>query len=249
MNKKIEFILSISGAARAASIQSGLSYELMLAQAAQETGWGQRVLPGTNNIFNIKADSRWTGQNKEFQVTECVAGRHVKVTDKFRVYSSIEEAFTDRVKFLEQNPRYSELFSAEVKGNLSAEAKVLQAAGYATDPLYARKLQSVFDGRTMQNALAIAEELAFSQQTRRFDPPPPTRDTTVQFAPYAVIGYGSNATPTLFANNQGTELTTNYPGGIRLEAAYSAGGQDKGITVNLPNSAQSAVLSQDQIER
>jgi hypothetical protein len=42
--KASEWVASIAPAAQKASASTGMSYQLMLAQAAQETGWGQRVL-------------------------------------------------------------------------------------------------------------------------------------------------------------------------------------------------------------
>jgi flagellum-specific peptidoglycan hydrolase FlgJ len=53
---KLNFIKSLYCQARAIAAETGCSWELILAQAALETGWGERVLPGTNNVFNIKAD-------------------------------------------------------------------------------------------------------------------------------------------------------------------------------------------------
>ncbi|MDO9106908.1 MAG: glucosaminidase domain-containing protein [Methylovulum sp.] len=153
MSSKTDFIVSIADAARTVATESGLSYELMLAQAAQETGWGAKVLPGTNNIFNIKADSSWTGDTKTFQVPEYINGHWVSVDAAFRVYPTAEEALRDRVKFLQDNPRYADLFKPENLGDLQKEATILQKAGYATDPAYAAKLKAVFNGKTMQSAL------------------------------------------------------------------------------------------------
>lgn len=155
MDSKVDFIIKISEAARLASYESGLSFELMLAQAAQETGWGAKVLSGTNNIFNIKADSSWTGARKTFQVPEYVNGHWVTVNADFRVYATLEDAFRDRVSFLQSNPRYANLFSPSVLGDLKAEATALQAAGYATDPGYASALEAVFNGKTMRFALEM----------------------------------------------------------------------------------------------
>jgi flagellum-specific peptidoglycan hydrolase FlgJ len=158
MNKS-EWIQSIATAARNASSTTGMSFELMLAQAAQETGWGQKILPGTNNIFNIKADSSWTGAVKTFQVPEFINGQWITVSADFRVYPTIEQAFVDRVSFLQSNPRYvnAGLFNPGVLGDLKAEATALQAAGYATDPSYANNLVAVFAGPTMQSALKLLD--------------------------------------------------------------------------------------------
>lgn len=48
---KIAFVQQIAPFAIQISTTSGLSFELMIAQAVQETGWGQSVLAGTNNIY------------------------------------------------------------------------------------------------------------------------------------------------------------------------------------------------------
>ena len=153
-----EFIAKLYPAAVQASKETGMSWELMLAQAALETGWGQKVLPGTNNIFNIKAGKGWQGESKTFHVWEIKNGKKIWIDDSFRVYKDYTEAFTDRTNFLQKNPRYAKagLFDEGVKGDMLAEAKALQAAGYATDPNYAKQLAEIFNGRTMQNALAYA---------------------------------------------------------------------------------------------
>ena len=154
--------------AYSASLTTGLSYELMLSQAALETGWGQRVISGTNNIFNIKADSSWTGDTVTKDVKETINGQQVIETSKFRVYDSVEDAFIDRVKFLKENSRYSNLFSDDVLGNFEKEAQVLQDNKYATDEEYAKKLEDVFEGRTMKKAL---DSLTFDNQTNNENNP------------------------------------------------------------------------------
>jgi hypothetical protein len=155
MSKQANWIQSIAPYAKQASLQTGMSAELMLAQAAQETGWGQKVLSGTNNIFNIKADASWTGETKTFQVPEYINGKVVTVEATFRSYASVEDAFVDRVNFLKSNPRYAKsgLFDEGTLGNPDAEARALQKAGYATDPEYATNLMKVANGPTMQSAL------------------------------------------------------------------------------------------------
>jgi hypothetical protein len=155
MSKQTDWIQSIAPYAKQASLQTGMSAELMLAQAAQETGWGQKVLSGTNNIFNIKADASWTGETKTFQVPEFINGKVVTVEATFRSYASVEDAFVDRVNFLKSNPRYAKsgLFDEGTLGNPDAEARALQKAGYATDPEYATNLMKVANGPTMQSAL------------------------------------------------------------------------------------------------
>ncbi|MGO4775444.1 glycoside hydrolase family 73 protein, partial [Lysobacter sp. 2RAB21] len=158
MGKKEEFIADLYPAAMRVSKQTGMSAELILAQAALETGWGEKVLPGTNNIFNIKDSKGWDGPTKTFNVWEIEGGKKVWKDQDFRVYGSIDEALTDRVKFLKENGRYAKagLFDEGTLGNLEKEAKALQKAGYATDPGYAKQLGEVFNGPTMRRGIALA---------------------------------------------------------------------------------------------
>ncbi|MGY3266164.1 glucosaminidase domain-containing protein [Lysobacter sp. HA35] len=153
-----QFIADLYPAAVRVSRETGMSWELILAQAAQETGWGTKVLPGTHNIFNIKASSDWHGPTRTFNVWEIENGHKVWKDQAFRVYGSTEEALRDRVAFLRGNPRYAAagLFDTGTKGDLHAEAAALQRGKYATDPGYATNLGRVFDGPTMQRAIAYA---------------------------------------------------------------------------------------------
>lgn len=158
MGNKEEFIANLYPAAMRVSRQTGMSAELILAQAALETGWGEKVLPGTNNIFNIKDSPGWHGESRTFNVWEIEHGRKVWKDQDFRVYGSIDEALTDRVQFLRENGRYARagLFNEGTLGNLEREANALQRAGYATDPHYAQQLSAVFNGPTMRRGIALA---------------------------------------------------------------------------------------------
>ncbi|WP_186114987.1 glucosaminidase domain-containing protein [Burkholderia gladioli] len=157
---EIQFIKNLYCPARQVADETGCSWQLILAQAAQETGWGEHVLAGTHNIFNIKADPSWHGESKTFTVWEKVNGRKVWVTAPFRVYDSVLDSLRDRQKFLASNPRYTRagLFDPGTKGDLGREAQALQSAGYATDESYAASLQKVFDGKTMKRAIAAAQK-------------------------------------------------------------------------------------------
>lgn len=159
-NPKFEFIKSIYCDARKISKETGMSWELILAQAAQETGWGEKVLPGTNNLFNIKADKNWSGPKKTFAVWEIVSGKKVWIDADFRVYANVQDALRDRVVFLKQNSRYVKagLFDKGTLGSLEDEAQALKKGGYATDPNYAENLAEVFRGKTMRNAIAEAQK-------------------------------------------------------------------------------------------
>ncbi|MGR3184132.1 flagellar assembly peptidoglycan hydrolase FlgJ [Enterobacter cancerogenus] len=140
-----DFLAQLSLPARLASQQSGVPHHLILAQAALESGWGQRQIRKENgepsfNIFGVKATSSWKGPTTEITTTEYENGAAVKVKAKFRVYSSYLEALSDYVGLLSRNPRYTAVTQAATP---EQGAQALQNAGYATDPNYARKLTSM----------------------------------------------------------------------------------------------------------
>src|SRR6185312_11822794 len=161
MNEKERFIAELYSSAIEVSKETGMAWQTILAQAAQETGWGQHQLPSTHNIFNIKADPSWHGPSQTFNVWEIEDGQKVWRDQSFRVYGSYEEALLDRVEYLRDNPRYANagLFDEGTKGNLENEAAALQRAGYATDPHYAEGLVRVFNSPTMQHAIKEAQTL------------------------------------------------------------------------------------------
>lgn len=142
-----EFLHELHGPAQAASRTTGVPAELILAQAALETGWGRHEIPtadgnNSHNLFGIKAGSQWQGETTDITTTEYVDGRAVKMVDRFRVYDDFEAAFTDYARLIGDNPRYAGVVTAS---NADNAARALQAGGYATDPAYADKLIAIMD--------------------------------------------------------------------------------------------------------
>jgi flagellar protein FlgJ len=140
-----DFLAQLSLPARLASEQSGVPHHLILAQAALESGWGQRQITRENgapsfNIFGVKATPGWKGPTTEITTTEYENGEAKKVKARFRVYSSYLEALSDYVSMLSRNPRYAAVTTAATP---EQGAQALQNAGYATDPKYAQKLTSM----------------------------------------------------------------------------------------------------------
>ena len=135
------FVRSLKPYAQKAAQALGIDPTLLLAQAALETGWGQKLVKNahhsSNNLFNIKANTGWQGQRIATQTLEYQ--NHVPVMEKaaFRAYPSYQASFDDYVKFLETNPRYSEALAQQ--GD-EAFIRGVHQAGYATDPNYADKV-------------------------------------------------------------------------------------------------------------
>jgi len=132
--------------ARQASQASGVPPQLMLGQAALESGWGRREIrmaDGSNsyNLFGIKADAGWNGRMAEVMTTEYKNGIAYRQVEKFRAYSSYAEAFQDHANMISNNPRYAGVL--QQGGDVSGMAQAIQKAGYATDPKYADKLAQI----------------------------------------------------------------------------------------------------------
>ncbi len=121
---------------------------VLIAQAALETGWGQKVLADGNggsshNLFNIKADQRWQGERTQVTALEFEQGVAVKRRSAFRVYDSLAQSFDDFKNFLENSTRYAD--ALRQSDDPAKFLQGLQQAGYATDPLYAKKILAVLD--------------------------------------------------------------------------------------------------------
>lgn len=141
-----DFLNRMSPEAVQVSRDTGVSAQLMLGQAALESGWGKREIrmpDGSNsfNLFGIKANADWHGKVAEIMTTEYRNGLAYKQTEKFRVYSSYAEAFRDYAHLISNNPRYAAVL--QQGGDVVGMAQAVQNAGYATDPLYADKLSSI----------------------------------------------------------------------------------------------------------
>ena len=129
-----------------AASASGVPPELMLGQAALESGWGRRqiLMPdgtSSHNLFGIKATASWHGKVAQVMTTEYKNGVAYKQLEKFRAYDSYDDAFKDYAGMLSSNPRYAGVM--QQSGSPVGMAHALQNAGYATDPKYAEKLVSV----------------------------------------------------------------------------------------------------------
>jgi peptidoglycan hydrolase FlgJ len=145
-----QFVTRMLPAAQRASQASGVPAQLIMAQAALESGWGRREIRAEDgtpsfNLFGIKADRSWKGPVAETTTTEYVNGVAQKARATFRAYGSYDEAFTDYAKFLVTNPRYTNVLSTQ---DPAAAAHGLQRAGYATDPEYGGKLVRIMKQMT-----------------------------------------------------------------------------------------------------
>ncbi|MGP9801467.1 flagellar assembly peptidoglycan hydrolase FlgJ [Rheinheimera sp. NSM] len=148
-----DFVKSLLPAARQTAKALGLDPLALVAQAALETGWGQRMIKtaqGENsfNLFGIKANNGWQGQTAVVDTLEYRGGVAKKEQAKFRAYDSPAHSLQDYVNFISSSSRYQD--AVKVTTDAKAYFEQLQAAGYATDPAYAQKIMAVYQSPVMQ---------------------------------------------------------------------------------------------------
>jgi peptidoglycan hydrolase FlgJ len=151
-----DFINKMLPSVRRAANSLGVNPEALLAQAALETGWGQRMPrnadgSSSNNMFGIKAGEEWGGSRAAADTMEVVNGVATPRRTTFRAYGSIEESVNDFAKLLANSPRYKEALAAG--GDAQAYIAGIGKSGYATDPDYANKLNQILGSGTIQAVL------------------------------------------------------------------------------------------------
>lgn len=132
-----KYIAKYSSIARSEMERSGVPASITLAQGLLESSAGQsRLCVEGNNHFGIKCKRGWDGKKMyedDDEAHEC-----------FRVYPSAEASFKDHSDFLRYQNRYKALFNLD-PADYKGWAEGLKAAGYATDPGYARKLVNLIE--------------------------------------------------------------------------------------------------------
>lgn len=154
-----DFITDLLPHAERAGQQLGVDPRVLLAQAALESGWGQHVMRqgdgrSSNNLFGIKADSRWDGDQVRAGTMEFRDGILRREQAAFRAYASPAQSMADYAEFIRNNPRYQDALGSADAHRYATE---LQRAGYATDPAYAHKIMNIFNSEEFQGAVSRAQ--------------------------------------------------------------------------------------------
>lgn len=167
-----DFVRTLLPHARKAARSLGVAPQLLLAQAALETGWGKRPIRDADgkhsfNLFGIKATGGWSGARAVVDTLEFVGDLPAKTRAAFRGYNSLADAFADYAGLLTGSPRYRAAVGAG--DDAEAFAQALTKGGYATDPDYATKLVDIVQGPTLRDALdatALQNQSALSGQVQ-----------------------------------------------------------------------------------
>jgi flagellar protein FlgJ len=183
-----QFVADLWPHAEQAARELGVDARVLLAQAALETGWGQHIMQrrdgrSSHNLFGIKADGRWDGEQVSHRTVEFRHGVLQREQAAFRAYATPAHSLADYADFIRDNPRYADALGSTDPRRYVTE---LQRAGYATDPAYARKIMNIYNSDEFQYAVAVAqsrERLAATQtqevsavDTRPMQAPPQSSD-------------------------------------------------------------------------
>lgn len=119
------FAAQYGGLAQAVGQRIGVDPSIVLGQLGLETGWGKSVIPGTNNLGNIKDFSGGGVSARDNQTG---------ATDRYRTYSDPQAFAADYAGLLARK------YPGAVGAGSDAQKFASGLAGYAEDPQYASKV-------------------------------------------------------------------------------------------------------------
>jgi flagellum-specific peptidoglycan hydrolase FlgJ len=134
MSLQTDFINLVKTGAQAAQKKYGIVASVTIAQAADESGWGQHVI--ANNLFGIKANG-YTGPCVTVSTKEFINGQYVNTVAAFRSYPSYAASIDDHGNFIATSPRYANILHCT---DYTKVCQLLQQDGYATEPSYSNQL-------------------------------------------------------------------------------------------------------------
>tara|TARA_R110001599_G_scaffold5400_2_gene27449 strand:- start:4075 stop:5046 length:972 start_codon:yes stop_codon:yes gene_type:complete len=148
-----DFVDNLWPHAQQAADKLGVNPKAILAQAALETGWGKYPIAKEDgaasfNLFGIKADNRWQGDRAVVNTLEFRDGVAKREKAAFRAYDSFSQSFDDYADFLSSSERYKDALQAGDDASMFAAS--LQKGGYATDPKYSEKIDSILSSKWFQ---------------------------------------------------------------------------------------------------
>ena len=158
------FINLVAPGALAAQRQHGIPAAVTIAQAIDESGWGQSLLATQdNNLFGIKGTGPAGSALRPTQEYE--NGQMITVNAPFRVYSNIAQSITDHGLLLATGSSYRHAMA----DRRSPDAFANDLTGvYATDPNYGASLIAImrqYDLYRFDAAAPGAHEVAAANRT------------------------------------------------------------------------------------
>lgn len=131
--------------------ETGLPAELMVAQWAVESRWGERPA-GNANYFGIKRAAR----HQKFATTmtrEVIKGQQIHASLQFADYDSLEESCRDYAWLITEGTPYRKAWRKFCQDGRLADLISGIAGVYATDPKYAQLLLQVAEQPNVKSAI------------------------------------------------------------------------------------------------
>jgi flagellum-specific peptidoglycan hydrolase FlgJ len=133
------FIQQVAAGAIAAQREYGVPAAVTIAQAIDESGWGQSQLAAQdNNLFGIKGSG--PAGSVMLPTQEFENGQWVTISAPFRVYSSVAQSISDHSLLLATSSSYKQAMADRADPDAFANALT---GIYATDPNYGASLINI----------------------------------------------------------------------------------------------------------
>lgn len=106
-----------------------------------------KLSKSANNYFGMKCGGSWSGKTYNISTGEYTesGNRYTDSNACFRSYDSVKDSIKDYIDVLTKNDRYERAGVFDSK-TVKDQATALKNGGYATDPNYAQKVDSVYQG-------------------------------------------------------------------------------------------------------
>jgi peptidoglycan hydrolase FlgJ len=141
-----EMLPQLMDAAKQAYPDNHTMQKVALSQAVLEsglTGKPSALATQNNNYFGIKASRSFPGTagTVDYGTTEYIGGQPSNINQGFAANNSMLDSFKQHANLMQGASRYQPVMQAQSPEDAFA---ALQSAGYATDPNYANKLNSIY---------------------------------------------------------------------------------------------------------
>jgi flagellum-specific peptidoglycan hydrolase FlgJ len=227
------FISQVAPGAMASQRRYGVPAAVTIAQAIEESGWGQSTLASRDhNLFGIKGSGP---AGSDIQPTqEYENGRWVTVSAPFRVYHNVAESIADHAQLLATGESYQQ---AMADRHLPDAFATDLTGVYATDPDYGSNLIALmrlynlyrYDGGTADSGQAGGGQAGGSQAGGSQSGATSSTATANQAAATGgstagtASGTGSGGTGSSGTGNSGTGSSgTGSPGGASIPGVLDA---------------------------
>ncbi len=202
------FISAVAPGAMASQRAYGVPAAVTIAQAIEESNWGQSLLASQDhNLFGMKGTG--PAGSEALPTQEYENGQWITTTAPFRVYHNFAESIDDHGRLLADSGYYGQAMAMRRAPNAFASALT---GVYATDPGYGAKLISLmrqynlyqYDAGTPAARTAAKPSPRPTRTARHQPTPAPTRSATPTTSP-------SGPTPTPAATPSHTATATPTP--------------------------------------